>query len=279
MVVRASAVLESRPLAYLGWRLPVGIVVVALLIAYYLGSDELPNLSLWPDVLFLSLLVIPGLFALTYLALPMRRLLSQQQLVFGVAGLGLSAVLLEIVDLELAGNFAKFAAVTLLGWLFLEFFESVLWVLLVAILIVPVDIYSVAEGPTREILDNQPRVFDVLSVYFPIPAEQPLAQLGLPDVMFFALFLGAADRFGLRVGPTWVAMALSFGATLAIAAAWENGGLPALPLLSIAFVLVNVDLLWKSVARWNRSRRKEKAAQIAEEEDKSERIKDYLPRR
>ena len=44
------------------------------------------------------------------------------------------------------------------------------------------------------------------------PGENATAQLGLPDVLFFALFLGAADRFGLRVRPTWIAMHASFGA-------------------------------------------------------------------
>ena len=272
MVVRASAVLESRPIVYLGWRLTVSFAVVALLIAYYVGSHGLPDLSLWSDAAFLSLLVIPGLFSLVYLALPLRRELTQRHLAIGVGGSGLAAVALEVLSLELAANFTKFAAVTLAGWLFLEFFESVAWILLVAILIVPVDIYSVAQGPTREILDNQPRVFDLLSVYFPIPAEQSLAQLGLPDVLFFVLFLGAADRFRLRVGATWVAMGLSFGATLSIASAWENGGLPALPLLSIAFVLVNADLFWKSVRRGTK---KDSAAQ---EKEDTEWIRDYLPR-
>jgi hypothetical protein len=42
-------------------------------------------------------------------------------------------------------------------------------------------------------------------------------------------------------------MALSFGATLAIAVGAEVAGLPALPLLSTAFVLVNADLIWRSL--------------------------------
>jgi hypothetical protein len=42
-------------------------------------------------------------------------------------------------------------------------------------------------------------------------------------------------------------MALSFGATLALAVAFEISGLPALPLLSVAFVLANADLIWKQL--------------------------------
>jgi hypothetical protein len=207
---------------------------------------DLPDLALEWDVTFLSLALIPALFLLVYLALPMRRELGASRLGYLVVALALATVVLELVDLEIAANFVKFAAVTVAGWWFLQFFEAVSWVVLVALLIVPVDIFSVARGPTKEILENQPRVFDVLSVFFPIPGEQPLAQLGLPDVLFFALFLGAAERFGLRVGWTWLAMALSFGGTLTIAVVWDVGGLPALPLLSLAFVVVNADLLWRT---------------------------------
>jgi hypothetical protein len=73
------------------------------------------------------------------------------------------------------------------------------------------------------------------------------AKLGLPDLMFFALFLGAAARFQLRVGWTWVGLTASVGATMALATWWDVGGLPALPLLSAGFLLPNADLLWRAV--------------------------------
>jgi hypothetical protein len=97
------------------------------------------------------------------------------------------------------------------------------------------------------IVEEQPEVFDALSIAFPLPGEHNSAQLGLPDMLFFALFLAAAVRFRLRPGLTWLAMALSFGATLAIAVGADVAGLPALPLLSAAFVLVNGDLIWRSL--------------------------------
>jgi len=65
--------------------------------------------------------------------------------------------------------------------------------------------------------------------------------------VFFALFLGSAARWRLRVGWSWALMTASFGATIAIAVAWHRDGLPALPLLSLAFVLANADLLWRGV--------------------------------
>jgi hypothetical protein len=119
-------------------------------------------------------------------------------------------------------------------------------VLLVAVLVIPVDAFSVARGPTKEIVENQPQVFNALSVSFPLPGQHSSAQLGLPDILFFSLFLAAAARFGLRVGWTWLAMALSFGTTLALAVGFDVAGLPALPLLSAAFLLVNADLIWRA---------------------------------
>ena len=129
----------------------------------------------------------------------------------------------------MAANFVKFAAVTAAGWWFLTFFEAVSWVLLVALLIVPVDIYSVFRGPTKVIVEQQPQVFDALSIAFPLPGEANSAQLGLPDVLFFALFLGATLVFGLRTVPTWAAMTLSFGLTLTLAVAARSAASPRCP--------------------------------------------------
>jgi hypothetical protein len=228
-VVRAAAVL----------------VVLAALAVYYALAERLPDLSLWAEVVFLGVLLLPAAFLLVLLLLPLWRARTSRIAVVVVA-LAVLTVLFELLDLDVAANFAKLAAVAGAGWWFLGFFEAVSWVLLVALLIIPVDIISVERGPTKHIVEEQPELFDLLSIGFPIPGEHSSAQLGLPDILFFALFLAAAARFGLRVGLTWVAMVLSFGLTLAAAVWLDVGGLPALPLLSAAFVLANADLLWRS---------------------------------
>jgi len=224
--------------------------VLALLVALALWSQLAPDLpgpiSDWGNVAVLALGVIPAMFALVWLALPLRAV-GTLRLGIGAVALVLAAVVFSFLDLEIAANFAKLAAATAVGWWFLSFFEAPWWVLLVALLIVPVDLFSVARGPTKEITENQPQVFDALSVFMRIPGTESAAQLGLPDILFFALFLGAAARWGLRVPATWVAMTLSFGGTLALAIWFEQAGVAALPLLSAAFVLVNADLLWASI--------------------------------
>ena len=221
--------------------------VLTALAVYYGVSESLFDLGLWGDVAFVGLALIPAFFSLTWLALPLWRAATPSALGGGVVALVVLAVLFELIGLDIAANFVKFAAVTLAGWWFLAFFESVIWVLLVAVLIIPVDTYSVFQGPTKVIVEEQPQIFDALSIAFPLPGEHNSAQLGLPDVLFFALFLGATVRFALRPGLTWVLMTLSFGATLALAVAFEINGLPALPLLSAAFILANGDLIWRQL--------------------------------
>jgi len=231
MVVRAAALLA------IGTALGV----------YDAVAHRLPDVPLGAEIAILGGLIIPLTFALPWLALPAWRSRYVLPVALALAGL---AVVLEVFDLDIAANYVKLAAVTGLGWFFLRFFEEVSWVVLVALLIIPVDAYSVARGPTRTILEEKPQVFDQLSIAFPVPGEPFSAQLGLPDVLFFALFLGAALRFGLRVGATWVVCTLSFGATLAIAAFTDVDGLPALPLLAGGFVAANADLLWARFREW-----------------------------
>lgn len=220
--------------------------LLTALAVYYAVAEDLPGFSDWGDVAFLGLVLIPAMFLLVWLALPARDA-GALPLAAAAVALGVTTALLEVVGLEVAANFTKMAAVVAAGWWFLAFFESVAWVLLVAVLIIPVDIVSVFRGPTKVIVEEQPEVFSALSIAFPTPGDPNSAQLGLPDVLFFSLFLGAAARFGLRVAPTWLAMTLSFGATLALAVWSDEAGLPALPLLSASFALVNADLLWREL--------------------------------
>jgi hypothetical protein len=223
------------------------LALVIALTAYDAWAEHLPNVSTSWDVIFIGLVLIPATFALLLLALPFREELTSRRLLVLVVGLAAITILLELAGADPIANQTKFVAVALLGWWFLQFFESVGLVLLVAILITPVDIFSVARGPTKHIVEQQPQVFDALSIAFPVLGESSSAQLGLPDVLFFSLFLAATARFALRTLSTWVAMALSFGTTLALAVWTDVTGLPALPLLSAGFVLVNADLIWKAL--------------------------------
>jgi hypothetical protein len=239
-VGRASALLTRHLVAF--------VLLAGALVAYYSVRRSLPNLSNWWDVGLIALVLMPATFGLVFLVLPLRKLGTVRLTGLGAALLAL-AIVLDQVDVHLAANFAKLAAMTALGFAFLELFESVSWVVLVAAIIPVVDGYSVWRGPTSNIVKHQPHVFTTLSIAFPVPGERGAAHLGLPDLLFFALFLAAAARFDLRVGATWLLLVLSFGSTMAIAVGFGVAGLPALPLLSLAFFLANADLLWRQLRR------------------------------
>ncbi len=64
----------------------------------------------------------------------------------------------------------------------------------------------------------------------------------MTDVFFLGLLLSAVLVFGLRLVPSALLMVASFGVTYVLAVAFDRA-LPALPLLSIAFLSVNADLL------------------------------------
>jgi hypothetical protein len=243
--VRRAVALLSRPrLAALG------VLGVALGL-YYRFHESLPNTSNWGDVAFLSVVLMPAVLLLVYLVLPLRVARERELLLVAFAFAAL-ALLLHEADLDALSDFAKLGAMAFAAFWFLQFFESLAWVVLVACIVPWVDAYSVWRGPTNHIVHNHRHVFSTLSFAFPVPGEQSAANLGLPDLLFFSLFLAAAARFRLRVFLTWVLLVASFGATIAIAVAWDKPGLPALPLLSLGFLLANADLLW-SQARERRA--------------------------
>jgi hypothetical protein len=217
-------------------------VLAVVLGVYYAWASSLPDFTVWWDVAILTFLVIPAVFAVVYAILPLWRARGLLLAGFGVA---LLAVVFTLVDLDVLANFAKLIAVALLAFWFLSYFETAAWVVLVALIVPWVDAVSVWRGPTKHIVTHQREVFTTFSIAFPVPGEQSTAQLGLPDVLFFALFLASTVRFNLRTRLTWVFMTLSFGATMAMAVAWDINGLPALPLLCLGFLAPNADLLWK----------------------------------
>jgi hypothetical protein len=238
-VGRASAVLGAqRSLAFVALAVALGL--------YYRFHASLPNTSTWGDVAFLSFVLIPGVLLLVYLVLPLRAARDLQLLLVAVA-FALLALLLHQAGLDAPSDFAKLGAMAFVAFWFLNFFEAVSWVVLVACIVPWVDAYSVWRGPTNHIVHNHRQVFSTLSFAFPVPGEPSAANLGLPDLLFFSLFLAAAARFGLRVFATWALLTASFGATIAVAVLWDKPGLPALPLLSLGFLLANADLLWRAL--------------------------------
>lgn len=216
-------------------------LVLAALAAWGAGAGALPNVGRWPDVLVVSLVLIPVSFLVPWLALPLA---AARGLAAVAAALGALAVLLALADLGSLFNITKLLALTLVGFWFLQLFEALSWVVLVALVIPWVDAISVWRGPTDYVVSEQPSLFERISYAFRLPGEEGTANIGPPDILFFALFLASAARFGLRVGWTWACMTALLSLTVIVTVAFDVGGMPALPAVALGFLLPNADLLW-----------------------------------
>jgi hypothetical protein len=218
------------------------LIVFAALVAWFEIAPGRSPFSQWPSVAIIALLLMPAMFSLVWLSLPVWE--HPRELAVGVALLAAATFLLTYLGAPVFANFAKFAAVTGAGLLFLSAFEALSWAVLVALVIPFVDAYSVWRGPTHSITENHPAVFTKLSIAFVVPGGGA-ARLGLPDVMFFALFLGASVRWNLRPTWTWIGMTVGLGLTFALTTVWSRSGLPALPGIALGFLLPNADLIWR----------------------------------
>lgn len=225
------------------------VALVALLgvVALWTSTaNELASIGEWQDVALTALVLMPVTLSVAWIALPLAR---ARRLLLGVLACGGVAVALDLAGLDGLFNATKLLAFVLFGYWFLTLFEELWWVVLVALVIPWVDAVSVAAGPTRVVVEERPDVFERISVAFVLPGEDASANLGPPDVVFFALFLAAAAQFGLRVTWTFACTAALLGTTLALAVALDLTGLPALPAVSLGFLLPNADLLWRA---WRR---------------------------
>jgi len=239
-VVRRAAALLSAPRA-----LALAGLTLALAV-YTAGADHLWDAGLTADVAFLTAVLFPATLLVPWITLPLAR--ARGLLVVGLA-LVVFAVLCRLAHLDVLFNLAKLFALVAIGFWFLSYFETVAWAVLIALIIPVVDAISVWRGPTNYVVSEKPGVFEDVSIAFRIPGEDSSANLGPPDILFFALFLAAAERFGLRVGWTWLAMTALLSLTLVLTVTTDVAGLPALPAICIGFLLPNADLIWRELRR------------------------------
>ena len=213
------------------------------LVAFGALSGFAPAFALRADIV-LSAAVSLAVVAWLVWALYPLRVLGHRLLLVTLVGLPAGALLTWLELLPLA-NVAKVVAAAALGLWVAENLEHASWVVLVAVVSAAVDIVSVYAGPTKALLGEGPRVvgyFTVALTWFGYGVTEGYTALGISDIVFFSLYLGAARRFGLRAVASAVAMTASFVLTIVAALWWE--ALPALPLLSVAFLAVNADKLW-----------------------------------
>jgi len=228
-------------------RLAAFVAVGAGVLAWFIAAPHLPHPGVWPDIVIVSVAVLPVTLLLVYLALPLCGT-GWRPLLVATGILTLLAFAFSAADWGLPANFAKLWAAVAAGWLFLMLFEELSWVVIVAAVVPFVDAISVWHGPTRAITSHHFGVYTAVAIAFIVPGGGA-AYLGPPDILFYALFLAATWRWGLRVGWTWIGTTGMYGLTIVIANAADVGGLPALPFLSAGFLAANGDLLWARLRR------------------------------
>lgn len=228
--------------------------VSALLVGYAWAAEDLWDVPRRWDVAFVGLVVFPAATVLVWLALPLA-LRERQHPILLPALAGGVAVALGLLGLDGAFGLAKLATFCLVGFAVLWAFHALWWITLVAALVAWVDVWSVAMGPTRHLVEERPGLIEQVAIGFSFPGEDSVIYLGPPDVIFFALFLAAAARFELRVAATWAAMTGLLVLTLAAVVLLDISGLPALPAVCAGFLVPNADLLLRDArAAWQARR-------------------------
>jgi hypothetical protein len=224
-------------------------VAAALLVLFTFVSGPLPRFEARADAIVSMAAGMAVLAVIVWGLLPLRRLGARLLIVAAVAlAVALAATYLHATAVMDLAKIAVGAAVGFwLGTTLAELTEDVRWIVGIAVAVAVADAFSVFSpvGVTHYLLTKQPATVPYFVVAFPTigyAVRDAYSALGTADVIFFGLYLAAAAAFRLRVGATAAAMAASVVVTSAVAVWWR--ALPALPLMGIAFLAANADLLW-----------------------------------
>ena len=165
---------------------------------------------------------------------------DQRRALAVVVGVGWALALAgTLTDYETIAGLGKILGAGALGLLFVGLLEKAWHVAAVAVLVIGVDTYSVFAGPTKRLLESGGAAVSTFTVPISGPGVYAVAGLGVVDFLFLGLFCGAALNWRLRPRLTIPLCMLSFSLSIAVAV-HEHRSVPALPLLSLAFVLPNL---------------------------------------
>jgi hypothetical protein len=118
--------------------------------------------------------------------------------------------------------------------------------LLLAVVAAASDLFSVFAGPTRVLVERGSPALDFLVLAFPAFGNSLGFGLGVSDFFFLAFFAAASRSLGLRYPLT-----LLFGCAATLLATTAGllleRPLPALPFISVSFILANADRIYASL--------------------------------
>ncbi len=217
------------------------VASLAVLGAVNLAAPHLPDPGRTVQIAALAIVSFP-LATLVIAALAPARASASRLLAAAAVAVAATAALIAAGLAGTPATLAKLVAAACIGLALAGLLQTAAEMVAIAVLVAAVDAYSVAAGPTHAIVLHHQQVLGAFTLAFHPPGSYAVAQIGASDFVFFALFTAAAARLGLRVVATWVAMTASLGITMTLSYALD-AALPALPLLSIAFLGTNADLL------------------------------------
>lgn len=174
----------------------------------------------------------------------------------GLVVLVLAAAVLVTNYLEIAivSDLCKIGFAGVAGRLFVRAVERPWWMIAVGLSVPVADAWSVFSdrGVTNAVVDkgmSDPRWLTWPTVASPVPYApyEEFMRIGIVDVLFFALFVAAAQRWHLGVWRVVPAGALSFVAGTVMLLVKPSAAIPALPLLCLAFLVVTAPGLWADI--------------------------------
>jgi len=209
-------------------------------LAYFLVAPALPALPAGDTGI-----AVAGTVGLLMIAASTLALLPAHETLIGPLLIALgSGLLVGALDAAGAGAGANVAEALLagsIGLLFARWLATPVIAVAVPLFVAAVDVWSVASGPSSQLLANGTDVVDPLS--FDVPAwggMDSAGHLGLSDALFASMFAAWAWRYGLRRTATVVGLTLGLVASLVMSLLVDRA-IPALPLLAAGYLLPNLD--------------------------------------
>jgi hypothetical protein len=220
------------------------LVLVAAAQAYVLAAPDLPVIT--PVDLSIVVACTIGAAAIFVCIAAVAPISDVPPLLWLTAlGAFLLVAGLNVADVGAAATPIEAIAYAAVGAIFAVGLLAPSLALALPIFVSVIDVISTFAGGPSELLANagQTQPGDPLSLEMPDwGTGLPAGRLGISDAVFAGVFLVYARRFGLRPRATAVAL---WGATVVaiVLKVWLDAAVPVLPLLTAAYLLVNVDRL------------------------------------
>jgi hypothetical protein len=218
----------------------VAIVAPLVALAYFLAAPALPALPAGDTTT-----VVAGGIGLLMVAAATLSLAPAAPMFFGplliVLGAALLVGALNAAGVGAGANVAEALLAGAIGVLFARWLATPVIAIAVPIFVAAIDVWSVASGPTADLLDDATEISDPLS--FDLPAWGHMGSaghLGFSDALFAGMFAAWAWRYGLRRAATIVGIALGLLAALVLSVVLDRA-IPALPLIAAGYLLPNLD--------------------------------------